>query len=96
MKKIGTVILMVTIAFGLSAGDLWASAEYNMEDSIWDKAGDWVATAGKSADERDEILLERQTARQAARFQRAIRLESKKAGKKVEKFSKEMEKLFES
>ena len=96
MKKIVSVVLMVMIVFGFGTRDIWASAEYNMEDSIWDKAGDWMATVSKSADEREEILLERRTARQAARFQRAIRLESKKAGKKVEKFSKEMEKLFES
>ncbi|HXV18584.1 MAG TPA: hypothetical protein VD883_00730, partial [Candidatus Omnitrophota bacterium] len=73
-----------------------ADSAYNMDDTAWDKIGDWFATFGKSADEREEILIERRTARQAARFQRAIRMESKKAEKKVEKFTKEMEKLFES
>lgn len=98
MKKFGAVFLIVAIVFAFGSADLWAATEakYNMDDTAWDKIGDWFATVGRPADEREEILLERRTARQAARFQRAIRMESKKAEKKVEKFSKEMEKLFES
>lgn len=98
MKIFGAIFLILAFAVGIGTGELLAGtrSDYPMEDTVWDKVGDWFATVGKSADERDEILLERRTARQAARFQRAIRMESKKAEKKVEKFTKEMEKLFES
>jgi hypothetical protein len=72
MKKFFVGMLILAAAF--TAVPAYA------EDSILDKAGDWIATVGKSPAEEDRILLERKTERVAKEFQKG----AKKMGKDLE------------
>ena len=50
------------------------------EDSMLDKAGDWIATVGKAPAEKDQILLQRRTERVAKAFKKG----ANKMGKELE------------
>ena len=107
MKKLAAVFGLLLVIFGACSlgidsgmNKTWAAAsstafERAGEDSIFNRVSDWFATIGKPEDEKEMILAERRADRAAKRFGKAFREESKKASKKMEKFGKEMEKMFE-
>ena len=84
-------ILLAVSAFGQSA----AQAASTGEDTIIDKAGDWMATMGKSPEDRDAILTERKADRVAKRLRKAIDDSAKKAGNEMEKIGKKMGNMLE-
>ncbi len=72
MKKLFLGMLILAAAF--------AAVPAYAEDSVLDKAGDWIATVGKSPAEKDQILLERRADRVAKEFKKS----ADKMGKKLE------------
>ena len=95
MKKWLAVCLL--LAGGLVAFPSHAYAgNMNSGDSITDKASDWLATVGKSPEERDVILAQRRADRMAKRFGEAMKSGSEKAGKEMKKMGKNMGDMFNS
>ena len=72
MKKLFLGMLILVAAF--------AAVPAYAEDSVLDKAGDWIATVGKSPAEKDRILLERRSDRVAKEFKKG----AEKMGKDLE------------
>ena len=67
---------------------------YGQEDSILDKVSDWVATIGKSDQEKDQLVAERQMDRVMKRTKHAMAQGSHKASKAMKDFGKDLEKAF--
>lgn len=107
MKRPVTVLVILVMIFGVCSlgidsgvNKTWAAASSTAfdrasDDSIFNRVSDWFATIGKPEDEKDMIIAERRADRAAKRMGKAFRQESKKASKKMEKFGKDMEKMFE-
>ena len=72
MKKFFLGMLILAAAF--TAVPAYA------DDSMLAKAGDWIATVGKSPAEKDRIILERKTERVAKAFKKG----ANKMGKELE------------
>jgi hypothetical protein len=79
-------------AVGLSVAAALMSAAPVYADTPVDKVGDWVATIGKKDLEKQTILAERRTRREAARAERAARKQARKASKQMDKAGKDLEK----
>ncbi len=75
MKKLGILLLAGVL--------LCSSVPAFAEDTVIDKMSDWFATAGKSQQEKDQILLQRHMDRAA-----------KKTGDAFNKAGKDLEKAF--
>ena len=95
MKKITAMVLILGMGLFVMP-TLSHAASGNDQDTIIDKAGDWFATLGKSGQEKDQIISERQMDRVAKRLGQAINGESKKAGQQMDKLGKDMQKAFQS
>ena len=95
MKKFLAAALLLAFAGAFVPSYLYAADNSGMEDTIVDKASDWIAVLGKPADEKDAMLAERRADRAAKRFEKTMKKAGKTADKKMKKFGKEMEKLFE-
>jgi glycosyltransferase involved in cell wall biosynthesis len=95
MKKLLAAALLIAFAGACVPAYVYAADSSGMEDTVIDKASDWIAVLGKSEDEMEAILAERRADRAAERLSKAMRQAGKKAEKKMKKFGKDMEKLFE-
>lgn len=93
MKKIVS-IFMILVFFIAAPNISWAASDI-AEDNVIEKLGDWLATVGKSEEDRDAMVAERQADRAAERLRKMLKKESKAVEKKMKKFGKEMEKMFE-
>lgn len=86
MKKfIAAAVAVVFLALSIACVPVYA-------ESIFDKAGDWWATRGKSEPEKSLILAQRQSSRAAKRAENELR----KASKQMEKSAKQMQKEAKS
>ena len=95
MKKFLAAALVIAFAGAFVPSCLYAAEGAGMEDTVIDKASDWIAVLGKPADEKDSILAERRADRAAKRLEKSMTKAGKTAEKKMKKFGKDMEKLFE-
>ncbi|MDP8298507.1 MAG: hypothetical protein P9L88_01180 [Candidatus Tantalella remota] len=103
MKKVLAIILVLAIAlsctpaFAASKGMKGpsASALANASDrSAVDKVGDWIATRGKTSNEAQKVIAERQTKRMAKKAEKEARKKAKQAEKQAKKTSKDMKGKF--
>ena len=62
--------------------------EHASENAIFNRVGDWFATAGKSKEEKEKILAERKAEREDKRAEKRARKEAKKAEKALKKTMK--------
>lgn len=92
MKKGKAVFLLFSLLSVFAAGCAYAAGSY--EDTFLDKTGDWFATLGKPADEKDSILAERRAKRAAEHFKKDMKEIGAKADKKSKELGKEMKNLF--
>lgn len=92
MKKVFAWVLVLGIVFCAVPSKVYAGGV--AEDSIIDKAGDWMATLGKSPEDKDMILAQRRAERAAKRMKDAMNKSADKAGKEMEKMGKDMKKMF--
>ncbi|GEM_PF-3260408 len=84
MKKIICLILLISVAVFFAERPAFAAKENPlMKDSLMDRISDWFATRGMSKEEKDQVLLQRKTARIYKRTE-----------KQMDKKAKEMEKSF--
>ena len=95
MKKWIVISLLIIVGFAAAPSSAYAG-NIQSGDSIVDKASDWLATIGKSPEDRDMILAQRRSERAAEHLKEAMKTESKKAGKQMEKMGKDMGKMFEN
>jgi hypothetical protein len=86
MKKLLLGMLVLAAVF--------TAVPAHAEDSVIDKAGDWIATVGKSPEEKDRILLERRTDRATKALGKALNDGAESADKSARKLGKELEGAF--
>ena len=91
MRKFMSVFILAGIMFSSITAVSYA-ADFKNQDSIVDKAGDWMATIGKSPEEKDQIIAQRKTDRVAKRIAEAMREGGRQAGKEMEKLGQAMQK----
>ncbi len=103
MKKILAIILVLAIALSCTPAFAApkgvkgpsASALANASDrSAVDKVGDWIATRGKTPEEAQKIIAERQVKRAAKKAEKEAKKQAKMAEKKTNKASKDMKAKF--
>jgi len=89
------MVVGLLLAVGLAAFPCHSYAG-NMSggDSITDKASDWLATIGKSPEERDVIIAQRKADRMAKRFGEAMKSTAEKTGKEMKKMGKKIGDAF--
>lgn len=98
MKKI--VALMVILALALTAMPAYAAkggtrgasqkAYENASDkAVFNRVGDWFATRGKSPEEKEAIIAERDAKRAAKKAEKERKKIAKQAEREVKKFNKE-------
>ena len=98
MKKI--VALMVILALALTAMPAFAAkggtrgasqkAYENASDkAVFNRVGDWFATRGKSPEEKEAIIAERDAKRAAKKAEKERKKIAKQAEREVKKFNKE-------
>ena len=78
-------------AFTAEKGEKGASSkayEHASEQSIFNRVGDWFATVGKSPEEKEKILQERQAKRAAKRAEQEAKKAKEKTKSKTEGLSK--------
>ncbi len=80
------------MAVGLALGLMASTPARVYADTVLDKLGDWVATAGKSDLDKEAVRAKRRTQREAARAERAARTQAKKTGRDLDKAGKKMKK----
>ncbi|MBU1871296.1 MAG: hypothetical protein KKH80_00630 [Candidatus Omnitrophica bacterium] len=81
-------ILLSTPVFSAKGGEKGASEqayEHASNQTIFNRAGDWFATVGKSAAEKARILQERKAQRTAKRSEKEVQKAVRKSGKAEEK-----------
>ena len=66
-----------------AATPVFASPEPVAGDTIIDKAGDWLATVGKSKTDKQIILADRRTHRISHRMKHALEKTNRKARKEI-------------
>ena len=66
--------------------------EQASDEAIFHRVGDWFATRGKSAEEKEAIIAERKAKRAAKRAQKELEKKKKAAEKELEKKKKAAEK----
>jgi len=106
MKKVLALMLVFTMFVGVFTMCVEAKAAEHpganiSQDSVIDRAGDWVATRGKDGVEKKAVLAERKAQRaskraskEAAKQKKIAKKEAAKAKKAAEKKMKEMKKSF--
>jgi len=95
MRKFLAAALLIAFAGACVPAFVYAADGSGMEDTVIDKASDWIAVLGKPEDEKEAILAERRADRAAKRLEQAMKKVGKRAEKKMKKFGEDMEKLFE-
>ena len=88
MKRIAFLFLM--------AAALFTAAPAHADDTVFEKAGDWFATIGKSQAEKDQILLQRRMDRAAKKLQQGFERGAKQTEKNMNDLGKDLKKTFNS
>jgi hypothetical protein len=94
MKKL--IVLLLVVAVTLTAVPAFAAQRGSMEgiteDSVIDRAGDWITTRGKSPEEAKALIAERKARRVERKAKKRAEKAKKRAEKEAAKTKKEMQK----
>ncbi|MFC1666388.1 hypothetical protein ACFL0P_00760 [Candidatus Omnitrophota bacterium] len=102
MRKLMTLVLVLafvmvsTAAFAAEGGRRGASTkayEHASDEAIFNRAGDWFSTIGKSEGEKEAIIAKRKAKRAAKRAEKEAKKAKKKTEKEARKAKKQAEKL---